>query len=300
MLKTYLKASLLAIASVLLTVSSAKAENTGEDRDFTFLSDNLIDDYLRLEEVEVFSNPQDSTAPSKNGIFSFTPRLVVEEGTRRTARHWAYGMVIRPIVETEDGFYRLDRSRGRTNYIINSELPIRSKPDKIAILGSKRFVPTDQERRLKLPEGLYAIAEVYYIVQRGPLRPFNDAIVHNLLGIGATTSFGELPETKRYCLSENTLAFKVNDGSTTSFEKLYVRGLPFKSRQWKDHDPIFGTDTLLAVNDPAGITDEAKWVPIAFDSESGMCPSKTSVRTTGWDIPDRSSFNLPVKYSPDL
>lgn len=265
-----------------------------------------MEDSLKLEEIEVTGTRESAKNFDDRGVFSVIPRLVVEEGTRRTARHGAYGMVIRPVVEGDNGLYKLDTTRGRSHYTINSGLPKRRKANKIRVPNSRRFISTDTERNLRLPEGRYAISEVYYIVSRGPAGNVASlSVAGHISGNSIGNIFGsaDVPEILRYCLSDTTLSFEIDAGETASFENLYLRGLPFRSRQWKDHDPIFGTDKDTTKSGQIDFTQdneiEASWNPIAFDPDSGMCTDQSAVRTAGWDIPNPQEWNLPVKYTPE-
>lgn len=290
-----------ALAPLLIGTGALADENRDpSEDDFEHRTDHFIESSLRLGEVEVFGN---SGAPAPDGTLQIIPRLVVEEGTRKTARHGSYGFVIRPVIQGDNGIYELDRSRGRTHYTINSGLPTRSKKTRISVSGSKRFIPLDTTRNLRLPEGDYAISEVFYLVSRGPVIKNVGTILPQLEGNGIVSGSGfpgtDFPEIKRYCLSKTTLAFQIKAGETTSFDRLYLRGLPFKSRQWSDHDPILGTDKGLVKAGQIAFTKESeenqsKWMPIAFNAESGMCTNQLSVRTTGWNLPDPDAWGIPV------
>lgn len=266
--------------------------------DVEHFTDFFVEDTLKLEKFEVTGDRSEVRKFDDRGTLEIIPRLVVEEGTRRTARHGGYGLIIRPVVEGGSGFYELDRSRGRTHYVINSGLPKRSRAEKISVPNSKRFIPVNKERNLRLPEGLYAISEVFYIVQRGPSTD-GVGVLDFTTRVGLSSADTEF---KRYCLSETTLSFEVNAGETTSLDKLYLRGLPFRSRQWRDHDPIFGADAGIVKAGQIAFTKEAEdtqnWMPIAFDADSGMCSNQSAVRTTGWDITNPKEWNLPVSYDP--
>lgn len=290
------------MATLFASPTFADDADTALD-DVEHFTDILLNDFLRLEEVEVTGRRGGSDKLDDLGAFTVIPRLVVEDGTRRTAYHGGYGLIIRPVIEGDGDLYKLDTSRGRTHYTINSGLPKRSKPDKIRVSGSKRFIPVDRDRRLRLPEGRYAIAEVYYFVARGPSGTWLSQTGSGPGGQAPPSAFNRVtPEIKRYCLSETTLSFEVNAGETTSLDKLYLRGLPFRSRQWRDHDPIFGADAGIVKAGQIAFTKEAEdaqnWIPIAFDADSGMCSNQSAVRTTGWDIPNPEEWNLPVSYDP--
>lgn len=276
------------LAPIIMSIPAVADVHNGDG--IGHFSDGTVESRLKLEKIEVFGERSNSEQAIPTGTFSFVPRLVVEVGTRKTANHASYGIVIRPIIEGDNGLYELDTTRGRTHYTVNSGLPKRSRKTKIAVRGTKRFTPVDQFRTLELPEGLYAISEVYFIVIRGPSPTF--------------TTVSDV-EAKRYCLSETTLSFEVKAGEATTLDRLYLRGLPFKSKKWRDHNPIFGTDKGLEQAGKIKFTKEdaeggENWMPVAFDADSGMCRSQFSVRTTGWDLPDPEAWGLPHNISAEL
>ena len=288
---------LIAITAALFAAPGFADNKVEKVAHFT---DGFVERQLKLEKLEVTGSQADAQGYDDGGVVKFIPHLVVEEGTRRTARHGSYGMVIRPIVEGENGIYELDTSRGRTHYAINSGLPTRRKAEKIRIPQSKRYISVNTARQIRLPEGLYAISEVFYVVQRGPVTDSG----FSTIGSNGFVFPHRLDDTefKRYCLSQTTLSFEVHAGEETSLDRLYLRGLPFKSRLWKDHDPIYGTDIGLNKVGQIAFTKEAeeekRWMPVAFNPDAGMCRDKSAVRTTGWDMPNPEDWNLPVSFNP--
>ena len=105
MLNKVQKYFLATVTMATLFASSAFADDadTALD-DVEHFTDFFVEDTLKLEKFEVTGDRSEGRKFDDRGTLEIIPRLVVEEGTRRTARHGGYGLIIRPVVEGETGF----------------------------------------------------------------------------------------------------------------------------------------------------------------------------------------------------
>ena len=201
----------------------------------------------------------------------------------RIYEHNSIQLIIRPVVKSADGTYVPDTVKGR-NFV---RLSVTLNPEG-RILGSRVKRPDRGERVMDLPEAIYAITEVRYIVSLPPLG-------------GAFNRVGIPPQDFRFCLAERTIAFDVKNGETTDLGKLVLRGLDLRfDKGDKEHRPLLGANApFVDVSDPRfrnKAPEAAAAGIISFDPEGGLCRD-SSRQVPGWFTPTELKDALPSLYS---
>ena len=193
-------------------------------------------------------------------------------------------MVIRPVVKSADGTYVADTVQGRSF----ARLSVSVNPEG-RIAGSRLRSPDHGERTMDLPEAIYAITEVRYLVGGG----------------GGFTYLGDSytpPRDYRFCLAERTIAFDVKNGETTDLGRLVLRGLEDIRFDKSDieHRPLLGANApFVDVSDPRfrnKAPEAAAAGIISFDPEGGLCRD-SSRQVPGWFTPTELKDALPSLYS---
>ena len=206
-------------------------------------------------------------------------------------QHRALELILRPVRIGENGVYEFDDTKGVPFESVSVELSIGR-----TIVGSRLPLAKNGKRTVDLPEAIYAISEVRYIVfnQIGrafdPDDPFGNPI--------------NIPEQDyRFCLAERTIAFDIKNGQSTDIGRLIVRALErrFKKSN-REHRPILGADAeFLPVSDPGfrnKAPEKASAGIIEFEDTAPLC-RESAMRTPGWFAPDELADAFP-KFSERL
>ena len=272
------------LATALANASESTPEYSLQDNQSTTVQDGVNldeeDEPKILDEVIV-----DHTTFSRKKLPN-TGRVNIQaipvKVNPRSFFHNSIQMIIRPVVKSADGTYVADTVKGR-NFV---RLSVSLNP-KGRIPGSRLRRPDKGERAMDLPEAIYAITEVRYLVT---------------IPLGGALNRVDLPPLDfRFCLAERTIAFDVKNGETTDLGKLVLRGLERHfDKGDKEHRPLLGADApFVDVSDPNfrnKAPEAAAAGIISFDPEGELCRD-SSRQVPGWFTPTELKDALPKLYS---
>ena len=267
------------LATTLANASETTPEYNLQDNQSTTVQDGANpaqeDEPKILEEIIVDYNTFSRKRRPNTGRVNI--QAIPVAVARRYPEHNSIEMVIRPVVKSADGTYVADTVQGRSF----ARLSVSVNPEG-RIAGSRLRSPDHGERTMDLPEAIYAITEVRYLVGGG--------------GAGQ-----EPPWDYRFCLAERTIAFDVKNGETTDLGKLVLRGLEDRFEKSDiEHRPLLGADApFVDVSDPNfrnKAPEAAAAGIISFDPEGELCRD-SSRQVPGWFTPTELKDALPSLYS---
>ena len=236
----------------------------------------------RLEEIIVDEARRRSEKLPTTGRVNIQPIPVAFSrfhNNRFLFTHNAIEIILRPVRKADNDLYEFDRGTGQPFKAVLVTL----NPDG-NISGSRIKRPDVGERTFTLPEAIYAITEVRYLVSN-KIRLPDDPPHYDF----------------RFCLADRTIAFDVKAGQTTDLGRLVIRGLETRfKKEDTEHRPILGADApFVDISNPGfrnKAPEKAAAGIISFTPEGALCREK-SKKVPGWFTPDEMKDALPDLYA---
>ena len=238
-----------------------------------------------LDEVEINKSNRRKRREPTTGTLKIEPLPVKMAGSPRIFEHAGVELILRPVRPGADNIYEADNLEGVDFRAIAVELGIGKK-----VVGSRLPLAKHGKRSVTMPEGVYAITEIRYLVFNQIGRVFDP-----------DDPFGNpTPIPRRdysFCLSGRTIAFDIKNGQTTDVGRLIIRALESRFTSSKrEHRPFLGADAAFSdISDPS-LRNKAPELAsagiIEFKNEAPLC--RESARPTmGWFTAEELEESLP-------
>lgn len=273
------------------TTPPEASQNTQSEQDLPSTDDVAAppeeDETKILDEVEV--NDRDRRRRFRlippTGALQIEPLPVRVSGRQKIYQHAAIDLILRPIRPGPNGLYVADDLEGFDFKSISVELGIGKR-----IVGTRLPLAKDGKRTVDLPEGVYAITEVRYLVFNQIGRVFDDDPFGNPTPLPR--------EDYRFCLADRTIAFDIKNGQTTDIGRLIIRALESRFRNNKrEHRPFVGSDAAFVdISDPSfrnKSPDAAGAGIVAFERTGALC-REGAYDVSGWFSNEELAENLPT------